>query len=119
VRIILISLFRTTFQRVNRIERGKPVSTILPTQVPLQGAIWLARDLRPLPNRDRGDSELNHILHQIRVGRSKTGTFSQTVSFPGAFNDNVSGSYDPSVYIPRAPYTFPVRSCRTLNSLWI
>ncbi|KAI0281869.1 hypothetical protein BGY98DRAFT_1174910 [Russula aff. rugulosa BPL654] len=37
------------------------------------GAIWLARDLRPLPNHDRGDSELNHILHQIRVAVPKRG----------------------------------------------
>jgi hypothetical protein len=37
-------------------------------------------------------------------------TFSQTVSFPGAHNDNDDdpGSYDPiiTVYIPGAPYSF-------------
>jgi len=56
------------------------------------------------------------ILHQIYTGDPQTGTFSQSVSL-GAYNDNGPGSYYPSIYIPRAHRTFPVRSCRTLNCL--
>ena len=45
--------------------------------------------------------------------------FSQTVSSPpGIYNDNDSGSYDPSIYIPGAPYSLPglpVRSCQAIH----
>jgi len=108
VRIILISLFRTTFQRVNRIERGKPVSTIQCSQRRyLQVAIWLARDLRPLPNHDRG--VLSSITSCIKLVSAvpKRGTFSQTAPFPGAFNDNVPGSYNPKCIHPESSLHFP------------
>jgi hypothetical protein len=110
VRIILISLFRTTFQRVNWIERGKPVSTMFSAQVSyLQVAIWLARDLRPLPNHDR--SVLSSITSCIKLVLAvpKRGTFSQTIFFPGAHStgDNVLGSYNPKRIHPESSLHFP------------
>ena len=40
----------------------------------------------------------------------------QIVSFPGAYDENDPRSYNTSIYIPGAPYSFLVRSCRTFES---
>ena len=53
---------------------------------------------------------------QIHVGGPQIGTSNQTVSFPGAYNDNDPGIYHPSVYSPGAPYTFPVGPVSNLAS---
>ena len=73
----------------------------------LQVVIWLARDLRPLPDHDRGI--LSSITSCIKLVSAvpKRGTFSQTVSFPGAFNDNVPGSYNPKRIHPKSSLHFP------------
>jgi Auxiliary Activity family 9 (formerly GH61) len=54
-----------------------------------------------------GGAEFYPSCTQILVGGSKTGTPNQTVSFPGAYNDNDPGIYDPNVYDPGSPYVFP------------
>jgi len=113
VHIILISPGRTTFQRVNWTESGKPVSVTLPTRVP-RGAYLVGTRSSP---SSRGPQRFHVLstLHPILVGVSQTGTFSQVVFFLGAFSNKDPGSYDPSIYISRVPCTFPARSCRTLN----
>jgi len=50
----LISPGRTTFQRVNWRESGKPRTVSVTLRSYLQGVTWLARDLRRLPNLDLG-----------------------------------------------------------------
>ena len=55
----------------------------------------------------QGGAEFYPSCTQIRVGGSQTGTPNQTVSFPGAYNDNDPGIYDTSIYAPGASYTFP------------
>jgi hypothetical protein len=59
VRTILFSPGRTTFQRVNWTEGGKPVSVTLPTQVPPGGYLVDMRS-SPLPIRDPGRAEFFH-----------------------------------------------------------
>ena len=54
-----------------------------------------------------GRAEFYPSCTQIRVGGSQTGTSNQSVLFPGAYNDNYQGFYDPSVCEPGVAYTFP------------
>jgi len=54
-----------------------------------------------------GGAEFYPSCTQIRVGGSQTGTPNQTVSFPGAYNDNDPGIFDTNVYDTNAPYDFP------------
>ncbi|KAH9980127.1 glycosyl hydrolase family 61-domain-containing protein, partial [Lactifluus volemus] len=54
-----------------------------------------------------GGAEFYPSCTQILVGGSKTGTPNQTVSFPGAYNDNDPGIYDPTVFDRGSPYVFP------------
>jgi hypothetical protein len=53
-----------------------------------------------------GRAEFYPFCTQIRIGGPQTGTPNQTVFFPGAYNDNDPGIYDPNIYSPGAPYTF-------------
>ena len=53
-----------------------------------------------------GGAEFYPSCTQIRIGGSQTGTPDQTVSFPGAYNDNDPGIYDPDVYSNQV-YVFP------------
>jgi hypothetical protein len=85
----------------------QPIAVTLPTQVAPGGylvrheiiALHLAVTL--------GGAEFYPSCTQILVGGSQTGTPDQTVSFPGAYNDNDPGIYDPNVYDDTAAYTFP------------
>jgi hypothetical protein len=54
-----------------------------------------------------GGAEFYPSCTQVRIGGSQTGTPNQTVLFPGAYNDNDPGIYDPNVYASGAAYTFP------------
>ncbi|KAI9448963.1 glycosyl hydrolase family 61-domain-containing protein [Russula earlei] len=54
-----------------------------------------------------GGAEFYPSCTQIRVGGSQTGEPNQIVSFPGAYNDNDPGIYDPDVYSPGSVYVFP------------
>jgi len=56
-----------------------------------------------------GGAEFYPACSQIQVGGSQTGgpKPDELVSIPGAYNDNDSGIFDPNVFDPNAPYTFP------------
>jgi hypothetical protein len=83
---------------------GKPAYVTLPAQVATGD--YLDRHKIHLAVTS-GGAKFYPSCTQIRVGGSQTGTHNQTVSFPGAYNDNDPGIYDPSIYSPGAPYTFP------------
>jgi hypothetical protein len=86
---------------------GKPVSVTLPTNVAPGGylvrheivALHLAVTL--------GGAEFYPSCTQVNIGGSQTGMPNQTVSFPGAYNDNDPGIYVPNVYASGADYVFP------------
>ena len=62
---------------------------------------YTERYVASLPIRDpRSADSVLFILHQILVGGSQTGTFSQTVSFLGAYSYNDPGSHGPSMDLP-------------------
>jgi hypothetical protein len=109
VRIILLSSCRAPYQHVKtrHTVNGKPASVTLPTQV-APGDYLVRHEIIALHlAMTLGGAEFYPSCTQIRVGGSQTGTPNQTVSFPGAYNDNDPGIYDPSIYSPGAPYTFP------------
>lgn len=56
-----------------------------------------------------GGAEFYPSCSQLTVGGSQTGapTASELVSFPGGYSDSDPGIYDPNVFDPTAPYTFP------------
>ena len=86
---------------------GKPASVTLPTQV-APGDYLVRHEIIALHlAMTLGGAEFYPSCTQIRVGGSQTGTPNQTVSFPGAYNDNDPGIYDPSMCSRGAPYTFP------------
>jgi hypothetical protein len=86
---------------------GRPASVTLPTKV-APGDFLVRREIIVLHLAvTLGGAEFYSSCTQIRVGDSQTGTPNQTVFFPGACNDNDPGIYDPSIYSPGAPYTFP------------
>jgi Auxiliary Activity family 9 (formerly GH61) len=86
---------------------GSPASITLPTQV-APGDYLVRHELIALQLAvSVGGAEFYPSCTQIRVGGSQTGTPNQTVSFPGAYNDNDPGIYDPNVYSPGSPYIFP------------
>jgi hypothetical protein len=89
------------------IMNGKPASVTLPTQV-APGDYLVRHEIIALHLAvTLGGAEFYPSCTQIRVGGSQTGTPNQTVSFPGAYNDNDPGIYDTSIYSPGASYTFP------------
>jgi len=86
---------------------GSPVSVTLPTQV-APGDYLVRHEIIALHLAvTQGGAEFYPSCTQIRVGGSQTGTPNQTVLFPGAYNDNDPGIYDPSIYSPGAAYVFP------------
>ena len=86
---------------------GKPASVTLPTQV-APGDYLVRHEIIALHLAvTLGGAEFYPSCTQIRVGGSQTGTPNQTVSFPGAYNDNDPGIYDPDVYTPGLQYIFP------------
>jgi len=86
---------------------NKPASVTLPTQV-APGDYLVRHEIIALHLAvTLGGAEFYPSCTQIRVGGSQTGTPNQTVSFPGAYNDNDPGIHDTSVYSSGAPYTFP------------
>ncbi|KAG6872078.1 hypothetical protein C0995_013296 [Termitomyces sp. Mi166 len=56
-----------------------------------------------------GGAEFYPSCSQFTVGGSQTGapTTKELVSFPGAYSDNDPGIFDPDVFNPGSPYTFP------------
>ena len=56
-----------------------------------------------------GKAEFYPSCSQIKVGGSETGAPNpdECVKFPGAYNDDDPGIYDPNVFDASAPYTFP------------
>jgi hypothetical protein len=56
-----------------------------------------------------GGAEFYPACSQLQVGGSGTGkpTASELVTFPGGYQDNDPGIYDPTVYDPGSNYTFP------------
>lgn len=56
-----------------------------------------------------GGAEFYPSCSQITVGGTQTGApkADELVSLPGAYNDNDPGIFDPDVFNPGAPYTFP------------
>lgn len=56
-----------------------------------------------------GGAEFYPSCTQLTIGGSGTGVPSddELVTFPGGYSDNDPGIYDPNVYTPGAPYTFP------------
>jgi hypothetical protein len=104
-----LSFSRVSYQptKTQHIVNGKPASVTLPTQVS-PGDYLVRHEIIALHLAvTLGGAEFYPSCTQIRVGGSQTGTPNQTVSFPGAYNDNDPGIYDPSIYSPGAPYTFP------------
>ena len=86
---------------------NKPASVTLPTQI-APGDYLVRHEIIALHLAvTLGGAEFYPSCTQIRVGGSQTGTPNQTVSFPGAYNDNDPGIYDTSIYSPGASYTFP------------
>ena len=86
---------------------GSPVSVTLPTQV-APGDYLVRHEVIALHLAvTLGGAEFYPSCTQIRIGGSQSGTPNQTVTFPGAYNDNDPGIYDTSVYAPGASYTFP------------
>jgi hypothetical protein len=83
------------------------ISVTLPTQV-APGDYLVRNEIIALQLAvSLGGAEFYPSCTQIRVGGSQTGTPNQTVLFPGAYNDNDPGIYDPNVYSPGAAYIFP------------
>jgi Auxiliary Activity family 9 (formerly GH61) len=86
---------------------GKPVSVTLPTNV-APGDYLVRHEIIALQLAvTLGGAEFYPSCTQIRISGSQTGTPNQTVSFPGAYNDNDPGIYDPNVYSPGSDYVFP------------
>ncbi|KAH9985301.1 glycosyl hydrolase family 61-domain-containing protein [Russula vinacea] len=86
---------------------GKPISVTLPTQV-APGDYLIRNEIIALHLAETlGGAEFYPSCTQVRIGGSQTGTPNQTVLFPGAYNDNDPGIFDPNVYNNGAPYTFP------------
>jgi hypothetical protein len=84
-----------------------PVSVTLPTAVS-PGEYLVRHEIIALHLAvTLGGAEFYPSCTQIRIGGSQTGTPNQTVSFPGAYNDNDPGIYDPNVYSPGSLYVFP------------
>ncbi|KAI8969698.1 glycosyl hydrolase family 61-domain-containing protein [Trametes punicea] len=54
-----------------------------------------------------GGAEFYPSCTQVRVGGSGTGSPSNLATFPGAYHDDDPGIYDPNVFDPESPYTFP------------
>ncbi|KAI0344324.1 hypothetical protein BDW22DRAFT_1355695 [Trametopsis cervina] len=54
-----------------------------------------------------GGAEFYPSCTQVQIGGSGSGQPQSTVSFPGAYNDNDPGIYDPDIYNPGSNYTFP------------
>ena len=85
---------------------GQPVSVTLPTQV-APGDYLVRHEIIALHlAQSLGGAEFYPSCTQIRVGGSQTGTPNQTVSFPGGYDDNDPGIYDPDVYTNQ-DYVFP------------
>jgi Auxiliary Activity family 9 (formerly GH61) len=103
----VLSYTNLLLRRKNSTVNGQSISVTLPSTISPGGylvrheiiALHLAVTL--------GGAEFYPSCTQILVGGSQTGTPDQTVSFPGAYNDNDPGIYDPDVYDPNAVYTFP------------
>ena len=86
---------------------GKPISVTLPTQV-APGDYLIRNEIIALHLAETlGGAEFYPSCTQVRIGGSQTGTPNQTVLFPGAYNDNDPGIFDPNVYNNGASYTFP------------
>ncbi|KAF8472202.1 glycosyl hydrolase family 61-domain-containing protein [Russula ochroleuca] len=86
---------------------GQPISVTLPTQV-APGDYLVRNEIIALHLAETlGGAEFYPSCTQIRVGGSQTGTPNQTALFPGAYNDNDPGIFDPNIYTNGAPYTFP------------
>jgi hypothetical protein len=66
-----------------------------------------SRDHCPPPSRDTRRCRVLSILHPNPRRWLPNRHPQPTVSFPGAYNDNDPGIYDPSIYLSGAPYTFP------------
>ncbi|KDQ51349.1 glycoside hydrolase family 61 protein [Jaapia argillacea MUCL 33604] len=64
-----------------------------------------------------GGAEFYPSCTQVRIGGSGTGTPGQTVQLPGAYSDTDPGIYDPNVFNPGSPYTFPGPAISNLASL--
>ena len=88
------------------IVNGKPATLSLPTDV-ASGDYLVRHEIIALHLAvTQGGAEFYPSCTQIRIGGSQTGTPNQTVSFPGAYNDNDPGIYDTNVYSDQA-YVFP------------
>jgi hypothetical protein len=86
---------------------GKPVSVTLPTNI-AAGDYLIRHEIIALHlAMTLGGAEFYPSCTQVRIGGSQTGTPDQTVLFPGGYNDNDPGIFDPNVYTPGADYTFP------------
>jgi Auxiliary Activity family 9 (formerly GH61) len=91
----------------NSTVKKEPVFVTLPDDVS-QGGYLIRHEIIALQLAvSVGGAEFYPSCIQILVGGSKTGTPNQTVSFPGAYNDNDPGIYDPTVYDQGSPYVFP------------
>jgi len=85
---------------------GQPISVTLPTQV-APGDYLVRHEIIALHlAQSLGGAEFYPSCTQIRVGGLQTGTPNQTVSFPGGYDDNDPGIYDPDVYTNQ-DYVFP------------
>ena len=87
---------------------SKPVSVTLPTQL-APGEYLVRQEIIGLHLAvTLGGAEFYPSCTQVRIGGSQSGTPNQTVSFPGAYNDNDPGIYVPNIYAPGASYNnFP------------
>ncbi|THH14080.1 hypothetical protein EW146_g6215 [Bondarzewia mesenterica] len=54
-----------------------------------------------------GGAEFYPACTQVRISGSASGQPNQTVTFPGAYNDNDPGIFDPNVYEAGSVYVFP------------
>jgi Auxiliary Activity family 9 (formerly GH61) len=87
--------------------KSQPVTITLPAQVSPGGYLVRHEIIALQLAVSLGGAEFYPSCTQILVGGSQTGTPNQTVSFPGAYNDNDPGIYDPDVYDNGSAYIFP------------
>ena len=85
----------------------QPISVTLPTNVAPGDYLVRSEIIALHLATSLGGAEFYPSCTQIRVGGSQTGTPNQTVLFPGAYNDNDPGIFDPNLFTPGTPYVFP------------
>ncbi|EIM92983.1 uncharacterized protein STEHIDRAFT_47129 [Stereum hirsutum FP-91666 SS1] len=89
------------------IMQGKSFSVSLPDNL-APGDYLIRHEIIALHLADsEGGAEFYPSCTQVRIGGSGTGTPDSTVAFPGAYNDDDPGIYDPTIFNGNQIYIFP------------